>query len=76
MIFGGQQYRPGKAALVIKQTLVQKLELDGGDWHDTVNAIRLSFRAVGSGPKFIELGGRLQQRWVKRRRRGLVERHA
>jgi len=74
--FSGQQYRPGKAALSIKPPLVQELELDGGDWHEALNAIRLGYRAVGSGAKLIELAGRLRQRWLKRGRSGLVKRHA
>jgi len=66
VVFSGQQYRPGKAALVIKPPLVQELERDGGDWHDAINAIRLGYRAGGTGPKLIALAGRLRQRWVKR----------
>jgi len=76
VVFSGQQYRPGKAALVIKPPLVQEMELDGGDWHEAINAIRLAYRAVGSGPKLIELAGRLRQRWMKRGRRDLVKRQA
>jgi len=44
-------------------------EHEGGDWHDALNAIRLSYRAIGSGPK---LAQRLRQRWVKRGRRVLA----
>jgi len=76
VVFSGQQYRPSKAALIIKPPLVQELERDGGDWHDAINAIRLGYRAVGSGPKLIELAARLRQRWVKRGRRDLTKRQA
>jgi len=47
-------------------------EHEGGDWHDALNAIRLSYRAIGSGPKLLELAQRLRQRWMKRGRRVLA----
>jgi len=76
LVFSDQQYWPGKAALVIKQPLFQVLGRDGGDWQDAINAIRLGYRAVGSGPKPTALAGRLRQRWVKRGRRDMVKRRA
>jgi len=72
--YSGQQYRPDKASLGAKPELVLQMECEGGDWHDALNAIRLGYRAIGSGPKLLELAQRLRQRWVKRGRRVLVVR--
>jgi len=72
--YSGQQYRLGKASLRAKPALVEQMEREGGDWHDALNAIRLGYRAIGSGPKLLELAQRLRQRWVKRGRRVLVVR--
>ena len=62
------------AFLGAKPELVLQMEREGGDWHDALNAIRLGYRAIGSGPKLLELAQRLRQRWVKRGRRVLVVR--
>jgi len=70
--YSGQQYRPGKGSLHAKPELVVLMERDGGDWHDAINAIRLGYRAIGSGPKLLELAQRLRQRWMKRGRRVLA----
>ena len=70
--YSGQQYRPGKGSLHAKPELVVLMERDGGDWHAAINAIRLGYRAIGSGPKLLELAQRLRQRWMKRGRRVLA----
>jgi REP element-mobilizing transposase RayT len=72
--YSGQQYRPGKATLMAKPPLVQAMEDDGGDWLNALQAIRMSYRAIGSTPRLIELAVRLRQRWVKRERRVMVAR--